>query len=246
MPFGPSRPRSSRNSARGGDPGGLARLPGVPAAVPGDSGDTPLRAGVELRRFLRLRVEPLWPRPDGQLLGQPDFPGEIRGLHGVLKPGGELVVDVYEDSEAPSSGAILNPQAWLWEPLLKRIPRRLLLAGIRTQIRIFLPFDTAVLRRIERGGAAGRLLRYARMSFPMISNHSLQFPFLTDRYRRLWAEMNTFDRYSPKYTQAQTRSRMRAWAEELRLEGIEIFREAGRGDGTELVLRGTRRASATQ
>ena len=93
-----------------------------------------------------IRQMPLRPVFDavfcmGVLQHTPDPHQSLQCLYEVLKPGGELVVDVYEDAESPRPGSSLNPQTWLWEPLLKSLPRRLLLAWVRLQVRIFLALE---------------------------------------------------------------------------------------------------------
>jgi len=101
-----------------------------------------------------------------------------------------------------------------------------------------------VLERIQRGDVIGQLLNIVRKFLPQIANHSLEFPFLTGEYKRLWAEMNTFDSLSPKYDKPQTRTTMWRWAEKLGLESIDVFEKPGRGDGTGLVLKGRKPATA--
>lgn len=174
----------------------------------------------------------------GVLQHTPNPQETLRRLYGVLKSGGELVVDVYEKPEVRRLASYLDPQRWLWEPLLKRVPHRALHRFLQLYVRLFLPLDTAALRVIRRGGVKGWFLQAMRHSLPMLSNHSLEFPFLSEQYKLLWAEMNTFDHYSPKHTQPQTRTTMGRWAEELRLKKVEVFIKPGCGDGTALVLKG--------
>jgi SAM-dependent methyltransferase len=175
----------------------------------------------------------------GVLQHTPNPQESLRCLYNVLKPGGELVVDVYEKPEVRRRFvSYLNPQKWFWQPLFKRIPHKVLHRFIQLYVRLFLSLDTVVLRRIGKGGIAEWCLQAIKHSFPIISNHSLDFPFLSQQYKLLWAIMNTLDHYSPKYTQPQTRTTMRRWAEELGLKNIEVFVKPGCGDGTALVLKG--------
>jgi len=180
----------------------------------------------------------------GVLAHTPDPIETLRCLCDVLKPGGELAVDVYELPEGRRRRiASLDPQHWRWRSLLGILPHRLLLRFVRLYVGCLLSLDNKVVARIQRGGAVGRLLSLARRCVPVISNYSLKFPFLTQDQQRLWAEMNTFDGYSPKFTKRQTRATMRAWAAELGLEDIQVFDKPGCGDGTPLVLRGRKPAA---
>jgi len=177
----------------------------------------------------------------GVLQHTPSPQESLRCLYKILKPGGELVVDVYDRPEVRRRLiSYLNPQKWFWEPLLKMMPHKPLHSFIQIYVRLFLPLDTAALRRIKKGGTAAWFLQAIRHSLPLISNSSLEFPFLSEEYKLLWATMNTLDHYSPKYTQPQTRTTMRRWAEELGLKNVEVFMKPGCGDGTALVLRGVK------
>lgn len=183
----------------------------------------------------------------GVLQHTPDPHKTLRCLYDVVKPGGELVVDVYEFIERPFMlrwRPYVTPYRLLWRPLFKRLPHGVLHRFVRFYVKHFLALDTKVLERIQCGDVTGQLLNIVRKCLPQIANHSLEFPFLTDEYKRLWAEMNTFDSLSPKYDKPQTRTTMWRWAEELGLESIDVFEKPGCGDGTGLVLKGRKPATA--
>lgn len=184
----------------------------------------------------------------GVLQHTPDPRESLQCLCDMVKPGGELVVDVYPKHDPIQTSLFdkariwVNPQNWLWKPLFKLLPYRWTYQIVRAYVWAFLKLDTQLLAYIrrKRPSAIASLLSFARHCPPIqICNHSLQFPFLSWEYKRLWAEMNTLDIYSPKYTQPQTRATMTAWGEELGLEGLEVFSAGDCGDGA-LVMRGTK------
>ena len=173
----------------------------------------------------------------GVLQHTPDPRHSMKCLASIVKPGGQLIVDVYEKKENRGFGWWFSPQRLVWRPLLRQVPHATLLKLIKIYIRLFWRLDSIVEKRVAKGGVIGNMLWYFRMFFPMISNYTVKLPFLTEEQLRLWAEMNTLDTYSPKYTNMQSRKQMRSYAEESNLEQIELFCKPDDGDGGPLVLR---------
>jgi SAM-dependent methyltransferase len=134
----------------------------------------------------------------GVLQHTPDPDAAYAAILAKLKPGGKISIDYYLAMEALSPWS--TPK-YLWRPVTKRLPPRLLLYIIKTYMPLWLPIDT-VLRRLPR---IGNLLVAA---CPIPCWNYLNFG-LTYQQRLQWAILDTFDALAPRYDLPKTRKQVR-------------------------------------
>jgi len=142
----------------------------------------------------------------GVLQHTPDPERAFRSLARQVKPGGDLVVDVYRRSIAA---------ALQWKYLLRPLTRRMDPARLYALVETLAPAlvtPTRWLRRI--GGRAG-----ARLS-PIVEYSHLG---LTVEQNVQWAVLDTFDMYSPAYDLPQSAATVRGWFADAGFERIEVF-----------------------
>lgn len=158
----------------------------------------------------------------GVLQHTPDVEKAFFSLFPFVKPGGQLVIDVY-----------IKERTWnrwnskyLYRGLTKRLPRDLLRRFIEFYVPLWIPIDNT-LSRIPY------VRRVSQMLVPCW-NYSDVFP-LTPAMIREWAILDTFDALSPAYDQPQTMETVRSWFERAGL--IDISVEKG---GTGIVGRARR------
>jgi len=130
----------------------------------------------------------------GVLQHTPDPERAFRSLVRFVKPGGEIVVDVYRKDVA----ALLQWK-YLLRPLTKRLPPFTLYRAVRACVPRLLPLATATRRRFGQIGA--RL-------FPIAEYGHLG---LRDNLAREWAILDTFDMYAPIYDKPQSLRTVRRW-----------------------------------
>ncbi len=125
----------------------------------------------------------------GVLQHTPSFATSIKSLIQKAKVGGEIVVDFY-----PIKGWYTKIHSkYIFRPITKRMPKRLLLNLIRLNIRwMLIAFD--LLCAI----GCSLLTRF----IPITDVRSLP-PTLSRSQRREWAIMDTFDGLSPEYDSPQ-------------------------------------------
>lgn len=135
---------------------------------------------------------------------QPQLSFESLARH--VRPGGDLVVDVYRRSLA----ARLQ-----WKYALRPLTKRMDAARLYSWIEAFAPRlvgATRVLRRVA--GRAG-----ARLS-PIVEYSHLG---LTPEQNLQWAILDTFDMYSPAHDHPQSARDVRRWYEQAGFVDIEVF-----------------------
>jgi 2-polyprenyl-3-methyl-5-hydroxy-6-metoxy-1,4-benzoquinol methylase len=143
----------------------------------------------------------------GVIQHTPDVARAFRCLAAMVKPGGELAVDVYKRSWR----AWLHPKPWL-RPLTTRLPERALFNAVERAAPVLLN----VSRAAGRVPAIGQVLRRA----VPVADYEGVLP-LDERQRLEWAILDTFDWLSPRYDQPQTAATMRRWA---KAEGLVDIR----------------------
>jgi SAM-dependent methyltransferase len=141
----------------------------------------------------------------GVLQHTPDPEASFHSLVRFVKPGGEIVADVYRKSLTA-----LMCWKYLLRPVTRRLPPQLLYNVISASAPIFVPI-TAALRRL--GGPA-----LARLS-PMVEYSRFG---LASEVNFDWAVLDTFDMYSPRYDRPQSVPGAKKWLERAGLEG-EVF-----------------------
>ncbi len=135
-------------------------------------------------------------------------PDPERGFHSLVrfvKPGGQIVVDVYR-KDLPA----LLQWKYLLRPITKRMPEEVLYRWIRRVVPVMLPIATRAYRNLGRVGA--RL-------FPIAQYGHLN---LSKDLGTEWAILDTFDMYAPEYDQPQTLEAIRRWFEDAGLEHVVV------------------------
>ena len=142
----------------------------------------------------------------GVLQHTPDPQRSFQSLARHVRPGGDLVVDVYRHSLA---------SRLQWKYALRPVTKRMDAARLYSWVEALTPRlvgPTRLLRRIA--GRAG-----ARLS-PIVEYSHLG---LTAEQNVQWAILDTFDMYSPAHDHPQSRATLRGWFEEAGLIDIQVF-----------------------
>jgi SAM-dependent methyltransferase len=140
-----------------------------------------------------------------------------------LKPGGDLVADIYIKTVAKY---VLGTKYWI-RPFTRRVDPELLYRYTQRYVALMWPLARLV-RRIPGFGAAinWRLL---------IGDYRLLLS--DDTVLRKWAELDTFDMLAPRYDLPQRVSTVHAWSREADLVDVDIR------PGNIIVLRARTRAA---
>lgn len=142
----------------------------------------------------------------GVLQHTPDPEQAFMSLARHVKPGGDLVIDVYRRSLAA---------ALQWKYLLRPITRRMAPARLYGIVEALAPPLVAPTRWLRR--MAGRV--GARLS-PIVEYSHLG---LTPEQNVHWAVLDTFDMYSPAYDLPQTADTVRRWFGAVGFQQVEVF-----------------------
>jgi SAM-dependent methyltransferase/ribosomal protein S27AE len=158
----------------------------------------------------------------GVLQHTPDPAAAFRHLTAHVRPGGELVVDVY-------AARMRSLISWKYalRPLTKRADRRRLYSIIAAVTPPLIPLSALLYKLAGRLGS--RLL-------PIIQYEHLGLPAALNRD---WAVLDTFDMYSPAHDHPQTVKTVRRWYEEAGFEEVSV------GYGPNGVIARGRRPTAT-
>lgn len=143
----------------------------------------------------------------GVIQHTPDPERSFFSLASKVKPGGQLVIDVYAKS-IPS----LLRWKYILRPVTKRMDKQRLYRYVEKAVDVLLPLSIQ-LRRIGRGAGA-RLL-------PIVEYSSLG---LSDELNRQWAILDTFDMYSPLFDHPQSLSTVRDWFSRAGFEQVDVRR----------------------
>lgn len=129
----------------------------------------------------------------------------FKSLSEYVRPGGELVIDVY----ANRLSAMLSWK-YLLRPFTKRIDTNLLYKIISQVVTVLLPLS--ILMRRVAGKFGARLL-------PIVEYSHLGFTY---RLNKQWAILDTFDMYSPQYDNPQTIKTVESWFKKYGFVDIEV------------------------
>ncbi len=143
----------------------------------------------------------------GVLQHTPDPEGAFKSLAAQVKPGGELVIDVY----ARNMLALLQWK-YVLRPITKRMDQQKLYALVTRMVDRLLPLAIR-LRRIA-GRAGARLVPIVEYSYLGLS------PDLN----REWAILDTFDMYSPAHDHPQSVATVRRWFSEAGFVNVDVRR----------------------
>jgi SAM-dependent methyltransferase len=142
----------------------------------------------------------------GVLQHTPDPQRAFASLARCVRPGGELVIDVY----AKRLSALISWKYAL-RPLTKRMAPQRLHALVERAVDRLLPFAVWLRRRAGRMGA--RLL-------PIVEHSHIGLPA---RVNRQWAVLDTFDMYSPAHDHPQSASTVETWFEQAGFQDVRVF-----------------------
>ena len=145
----------------------------------------------------------------GVLQHTPDPAKSFACLAGILKPGGEIAVDVYR--RFPWWKQVCFTKYWV-RPVTKRLPSALLYALCRVWVRFWWPV-TGLFRRLT----GKRWLSWA----VSIADYRGVYPLPPDLQKE-WAILDTFDMLSPTYDLPQNMESVRSWFEGAGLRVIDL------------------------
>ncbi len=142
----------------------------------------------------------------GVLQHTPDPARAFRSLAKHVKPGGDLVIDIYR-----RSAAALLQWKYLLRPLTRSLPPERLYRLVEAVVPPLVG-PTRFLRSV-----AGRV--GARLS-PIVEYSHLG---LTPEQNQEWAVLDTFDMYAPAYDKPQSAAEVRRWFEQASFVSVEAF-----------------------
>jgi 2-polyprenyl-3-methyl-5-hydroxy-6-metoxy-1,4-benzoquinol methylase len=140
----------------------------------------------------------------------PDVERAVKALAVPLKPGGELVVDVYQKHWK----GWLHPRIWL-RPITTRMDSGTLFRIVERRAPALLRVSDAFSRVPVLGG-------YLRRFVP-VANYKGQLP-LTAQQLEEWAILDTYDWLAPRFDQPQTADSLRDWFVESGLTDVNVFK----------------------
>jgi SAM-dependent methyltransferase len=152
----------------------------------------------------------------GVLQHTPDPGRAFQNLAALVRPGGQLVVDLY-----PKRLTALLSWKYILRPITRRMNRDRLHRLVEGTVDALLPL--AVRLRAVGGRAGARLL-------PIVEYSHLG---LAPSVNRDWAVLDTFDMYSPVHDHPQTATTLRRWYVDAGFEEVAVVAGAngfvGRG-----------------
>lgn len=129
----------------------------------------------------------------------------FKSLAEQVRPGGELVIDVYTKSLI----ALLQWK-YVLRPLTKGLNKQLLYKVISAVVPLLLPL-TIILRRFA-GRVGARLM-------PIVEYSYLGLPY---EINKQWAILDTFDMYSPAHDHPQSITTIKRWYNEVGFENVTV------------------------
>lgn len=147
----------------------------------------------------------------GVIQHTPDVEKSFACMLEHLKPGGEIVIDVYANTFKTK----FYSKYWV-RYFTKKVNKIQLLNFIKWYIPIWMPISTIFLKIPFFGKFLAQIIP--------ICNYSRQFPTLSKKQLEEWAILDTFDMLSPEYDNPQKYSTLRKWIKKYNLEEIYIKR----------------------
>ena len=144
----------------------------------------------------------------GMLQHTPDVFGALSALPPMLKPGGELVVDVYRKTLI---GPLLQTKYYV-RPLTRKVAPERLYGMTRKWVDAMWPLSRAIARIPGIGHSINWRLLVADYGFAGVTGDLL----------KEWAYLDTFDMLSPRYDSPQTITTMRKWLAAVGLTDVEV------------------------
>ena len=141
----------------------------------------------------------------GVLQHTPDPAKAFASLAAQVKPGGQIVIDVYRKGPVT-----LLHWKYLLRPITRRMDQQRLYRMIDTWVPRLIPITQALRRTFGRHGARlSPIAEYSDLGLPPDTN-------------RRWAILDTFDMYAPAHDHPQSVEGVRRWFEDAGLEQIEV------------------------
>lgn len=148
----------------------------------------------------------------------------VRNMLKALAPGGKFSMDTYEWRWRLDP---YNLPKYLWRPITKKMPSKILLKFIRAYLRVWYPIDT----RIKSIHRIGKTLS----ALTMIPCYSYPGTSLSPEEQREWAILDTFDALGAEYDKPFTKKGWRRMWAEMPVQKLDIFR-----GGNGLIANGTK------
>lgn len=144
----------------------------------------------------------------GVLQHTPDFEKSIASLIGMVKPGGELIVDFY-----PIRGFWTKIHAkYIFRPFTKKMSHERLLKLIDKNIDWMIA-TTQFFNRIGVG-------RFLNRFIPIVDIAGTLPKELTPKQLREWCVLDTFDMFSPAFDQPQKIATVKTWFEKYGMKNV--------------------------
>jgi SAM-dependent methyltransferase len=141
----------------------------------------------------------------GVIQHTPDPQAAFASLARQVRPGGELVIDVY----AKRLVSLLHWK-YVLRPLTRRMDKERLYRVVRNAVPVLLPVAAGLQRILGPAGARlVPILEYSNLNLP---------PELNEE----WAILDTFDMYSPAHDHPQSVATVRRWFESAGFLGVEV------------------------
>jgi len=146
----------------------------------------------------------------GVIQHTPDVKETVDALARALKPGGEIVVDVYRKHVL----GLLHPRIWL-RPISTRMDAGRLFSIVERVSPAMLKVSNAV-------GVLPIVGRRLQRLVP-VANYAGILPLSSVQLEE-WAILDTYDWLAPKYDQPQTAETLRQWCVEAGLSDVTVFK----------------------
>jgi SAM-dependent methyltransferase len=148
----------------------------------------------------------------GVLQHCPDPKKAFMSLVPLLKPGGQIVVDIYD----LTFRAFVNPKYWL-RPLTRNMPAQKLYDLVRKWVPRLFPIKMWITEHIWFG-------KYLAFFIPVAYHKGFLPGFEKLTYNDLveWSILDTFDKFAPKYDRPQTLNTMKRWCKEAGLKEVDV------------------------
>jgi len=146
----------------------------------------------------------------GVLQHTPDPRSALASISDYVKPGGEIVADIYAKTFARY---VLGTKYWV-RPITRRMPPRLLYRITSRYVELMWP----LARRVQHIPKLGRFLSW-RLLVPDYSN-----VVNDERELKEWARLDIFDMLAPRYDKPARLSTVRRWCADLRFADARAHR----------------------
>lgn len=144
----------------------------------------------------------------GVIQHTPNPYGALASISNCVKPGGEIVADIYAKTFARY---VLGTKYWV-RPITRRIPPRLLYRITSRYVHLIWP----LARRVQRIPKLGRFVSW-RLLVPDYSD-----VVNDERALKEWARLDIFDMLAPRYDKPARLATVRRWCQDLGLVSARV------------------------